>query len=246
MLLSDLQESKLIKAFVMGEPGTGKTVFGCSMPGPIKAYDFDGKIASAYTYLKKHNPEKLKEIDFESCVPKDFLGSGYRKMDESLEKIIHNYKKTGQLEYKSLLIDSSTVMGSEMMNWLLEFESGIKRTAGIKTKKIASQQDYMIYSQVFTSFLHEILDLPWNVVMTGHIEVKQDEKTGELRRVAAIPGRMGGQIGVYFPEVYRSHVVNGQYVAQTKADIYYACRSQLSNPPSPVKLDYNELIKYAL
>lgn len=245
-LLSEMTESKYVKAFVMGEPGTGKTVAACSFPGKIKFYDFDGKISSAYAFLKKHNPEKLKEIDYEVCVPTDGIGSAYAKMDASLEGIIGEYKKTGKLGYETLVIDSSTIMAEDMLNWLLNFETGIARNTKIKSRRVAGQQDYLIFAPTFSAFLYEILPLPWNVVMTGHIQVKQDEKTGEIRRVAAIPGKMGSNIGIYFNEVYRSQVINGKYVVQTQADMYYPCRSQLQGIPNPCAFSYPEMAKYLL
>lgn len=244
--LSELTESKFIKAFVMGEPGTGKTVGACSFPGRVLVYDFDGKITSAYAYLKKNNPAKLEEIDVESCVPTDRIGSSFVKMNDSLGKIIEGFKKSGSLPYQTLVIDSSTIMADEMMNWLLNYETGIKRNTNIKSFKVAGQQDYLIFAPTFTSLLHEILPLPWNVVMTGHIAVKQDEKTGEIRRQASIPGRMGSTIGVYFNEVYRSYVNNGKYVIQTQADFYYPCRSQLQGVPNPCEFSYQTLSKYLL
>ena len=245
-LLSEMTESKLVKAFVMGEAGTGKTVGACSFPGPIMAYDFDGKLSSAYSYLKKNRPEKLAEIEYENCVPTDGIGSAYAKMDASLEKIINEYKATGKLHYKTLIVDSSTIMAEDMLNWLLNYESGIKRNAAIKSRKVAGQQDYLIFAPTFQSFLYEILPLPWNVVMTGHIQIKQDEKTGEIRRVAAIPGKMGANIGIYFNEVYRSFVLSGKYVVQTQADLYYSCRSQIQGIPNPCLFSYDELTKYLI
>lgn len=245
-LLSEFKESKLIKVFVMGDPGTGKTIGAASFPGPMKFYDFDSKISSAYSFLKGKDPKKLEQIDYELCAPTDAKGTSYTKMDLSLEKIINDYKATGKLEYKTLVIDSATIMAEEMLAWLLEFETGIQRNSKVKSRKMASQQDYGLFAPTFAAFLFEILALPWNVVMTGHIQIKQDEKTSEIFRVATIPGRMAKQIGVYFPEVYRSHVVNGKYMVQTKADIYYGCRSQLVNVPNPVEFNYNELIKYTV
>lgn len=242
--LTEMTESKYIKAFVMGEAGTGKTVGACSFPGPILAFDFDNKISSAYSFLKRNNPEQLKQIEYETCVPTDGIGSAYAKMDSLLEKVIEEYKATGKLAYQTLIIDSSTIMAEDMLNWLLNFESGIKRNAAVKSRKVAGQQDYLIFAPTFAAFLYEILPLPWNVIMTGHIQVKQDEKTGEIRRVAAIPGKMGSNIGIYFNEVYRSYVLNGKYVVQTQADLYYPCRSQLQGIPNPCLFSYGELSKY--
>jgi len=242
--LKDMTESKFVKLFVMGDSGSGKTVGACSFPGKILAFDFDNKINSAYSFYKKNNPEKLNDIDYESCIPTDVVGSAYAKMDLILEPIIAEYKATGKLAYQTLIIDSATIMAEDMLNWLLNFESGIARNTKIKSRKVAGQQDYLIFAPTFAAFLYEILPLPWNVVMTGHISIKQDDKTGEIRRQAAIPGRMGSTIGIYFNEVYRSFVQNGKYYVQTQADSYYPCRSQLQGIPNPCLFSYQELAKY--
>lgn len=242
MLLSELKTHDLQKVFIMGDAGSGKTVFAHSLPGPIKSFDFDGKIASAYGYLRKYNPDQLKEIDFEDCQPVGFDGAAFVKMNDCLEKIEKQFN-AGERPYATLVIDSSTIMADELMKWLISFEKGVKRNADIKSIKVASQQDYGIFAPHFQELLHSVLRLPWNVVMTGHIAVKEDPKTKEVFRQAMIPGQMGKKIGVYFPEVYRSYVENGKYMAQTKADFYYPCRSQIAGLPEKIPLSYSELIK---
>lgn len=242
-LLNELKESDLLRIFIMGEPGTGKTIFGTSFPGRTKAYDFDGKLSSAYNHWKGIDATKLERIDYENCVPFDTKGGAYVKMADSLAKLIEEYNKTKVLPFENLLIDSTTVMAEEMLQWMLEFESGIKRPSISKVRKIAGQQDYGVFAPLFRDFIFKIFSVPWNVVMTGHIAVKQDEKTGEISRTAAIPGRMSKQFGIYFNEIYRSYVEGGKYMIQTKADHYYSCRSQIPRLPNPVELKYEELIK---
>jgi hypothetical protein len=134
-------------------------------------------------------------------------------------------------------------MAEEMLQWMLEFESGIKRPSMTKNRKVAGQQDYGVFAPLFRDFIFKIFSVPWNVVMTGHIGIKQDEKTGELHRVVAIPGRMSKQIGIYFPEVYRTFMEGGKYMAQTKADNYYACRSQIAGIPEKIELKWENIAK---
>lgn len=242
-LLENLETTKVLRIFLMGEPGTGKTVFGTSLPGKTRAYDFDKKMDSAYNYWKIHNPEILKRVDVLDCSPFDVKGGAYLRMADDLENIIKRYEQTKVLEYNNLIIDSTTIMAEEMLQWLLEFETGISRNSKVKTRKIASQQDYGVFAPLFRDFIFKVFSIPWNVVMTGHINIKQDEKTGELHRVASIPGRMAKQIGIYFPEFYRTYVKDGKHFAQTKADSYWACRSQIPNLPNPVELDYAKIME---
>lgn len=243
MKLNEMKEASLIRLFLMGEPGTGKTIFATSLPGTTKVYDFDGKLSSAYNYWMARKPDRLNEIEYENCVPFDKKGGAYLKMADDLEKLIKGYQQTKILPFDNLVIDSTTVMAEEMLQWMLEYETGIKRPTVSKDRKTAGQQDYGVFAPLFRDFIFKIFSVPWNVVMTGHISIKTDEKTGEIHRVASIPGRMSKQIGIYFPEFYRSFVQNGKYMAQTKADSSFGCRTQITKMTDPVELKYENLIK---
>lgn len=245
MKMSEMKNSNYFKGFIMGEPGTGKTVGACSFPGPIKMYDFDQKASSAYSYYKKHDPKKLEEIDVINCGSRDSKGSGYAAMDKDLEPIVNEYKKTGELSFNTLIIDSSTIMAQEMLNWLVEFETGIKRNRDVRSRKVAGLQDYMVFAPTFTEFLQLVLGLPCHFIMTGHVQITQDELTKEIHRSASIPGKSGKTIGVYFPELYVTKVNSkGQYVAQTKADYKFPCRTQLQGVPNEIEFNYESISKY--
>lgn len=237
MKLSEMKGADLFRIFIMGEPGTGKTVFATTFPGPIKVFDFDGKLSSAYNYWKSKDEKKLLEIDYTDCKPKDKIGSGFRLMNDELLKI----KK--DCPYKTIVIDSTTTMTSEMMNWLINFETGIKRNKDIKSLQVASMQDYMIFAPTFQNLLYELFALPCHIILVGHISITQDELTSEIHRHAAIPGKMGKQLPVFFPEVYVSYVKGDKYMAQTKADYKYPCRSQIPGLPKEIELNYENLIK---
>jgi hypothetical protein len=240
--LSDAKdEKKRITVFVMGPPGTGKTVFGCGFP-KVRMYDFDGKVESARKYYSKVNPKQLEEVDFMDCRPLDSKGTAYVKMSEDIGKIRDEYIKTKVLKYETCLIDSSTIFGEEMLNWLVNYETGIARNSKIRSRKLPAQQDYGIYAPTFRDFIFEVFRLPWNVVVTGHISIKQDERTGEILRLPSIPGASATKIPAWFDEVYVSSVKDGKYVAQTRADRKFPCRTQLGLAPE-IELKYENLIK---
>lgn len=237
MRLSEMQGADLKRVFIFGEPGTGKTCFATGFPGPIKVFDFDNKIASAYNYWKVKDPSKLEQIDFTDCSHKDKNGSGFVKMNQELDQI----KK--KCEFQTIVIDSTTTMATEMMNWLINFETGIKRNRDVKSMKVASMQDYMIFAPTFANLIFALFDLPCNIIMTGHIKVQQDELTGEIHRSANIPGKIAKELPVYFPEVYVSYVKGDKYMAQTKADYKFPCRSQIPGLPKEIELSYESLVK---
>lgn len=242
-LLNELETQNYLRIFVMGEPGTGKTVGSTTFPGPIKIYDFDGKVDSAYNYWKAVSPERLSQIDYEDCKPRDQKGSGFKICNESLGKILQEYKLTKKIPYNTIIIDSTTMMAPEMLNWLVHFETGIKRNKEIKSMQVASMQDYMIFAPTLSNFIYELFSLPCHIILTGHIAIDKDELTGEITRSASIPGQMAKKIPVIFPEVYVSLVKNDKYMVQTKADYKYPCRSQIHGIPKEVPFTYADLIK---
>lgn len=237
MKLSEMKDADLLRVFIMGEPGTGKTVFGTSFPGPILAFDFDGKIASAFNHWKAKDPKKLEEIEYIDCRVRDKKGGAFTLMNSKLSELKQD------CPFKTILVDSTTTMASEMMNWLINFETGIKRNKDIKSLQVASMQDYMIFAPTFTNLIFELFALPCHIVLTGHIKIQQDEVTGEIHRTANIPGKISKELPVYFPEVYVSMVKNDKFIAQTKADFKYPCRSQIVGLPKEIPLAYESLTK---
>lgn len=243
MKLTELKDQDFFRIFVMGEPGTGKSVGASTFPSPILFYDFDKKISSVYGYWKKHDPKKLDEIEFEDCSIRDDKGTGFKLFNQHIGDLLKK-SKDGEFPYKTIVIDSVTIMASEMLQWLVEYETGIKRNKDIKSRKVASMQDYMIFAPTFTNLLYELFKAPAHIICTGHIKVDKDELTGEIIRSANIPGQTSKNIPIYFPEVYVSMVKQGKYLVQTEADYKYPCRTQLIGIPKEVPFKYEELIKY--
>lgn len=242
MKLSEMKGAELIKVLVLGPAGSGKTIFGTTFPGPILALDFDKKLHSAYNYWKAKDPKKLEEIDYIDCSQRDDKGTGFQLANNELGKVKAAFAK-GEKPYSTILVDSATTLASEMLAWLVNFETGIKRNSSFKSVKIPSLQDYQLFSPTFKNFIYELFNLPVHVVMTGHIKVRQDELTSEIIREANIPGKMGNEAPIYWPEVYISYVKNGKYMAQTQADFRYQARSQIPGLPKEIELSYENLIK---
>jgi hypothetical protein len=180
---------------------------------------------------------KLDEISYDNYAPVDKIGTAGSKFNSDLGKM----RKDGKLP-GTLVLDSLTTFGDEMMRYLIKLNPGIKRmdTMGAATP---AMQDYQVARLFFKQVLGELLNLPCNLVVIAHIQMDKDEITGEVLRTPMLPGKLARELPILFPEVYRSYVKDGKYWAQTKSDAKYQCRTQIRGLPAEIELKYESLIK---
>ncbi len=233
--LNTLKPDQNIKLLLYGESGAGKTVFSCGWPGPIHVCDFDGKVSSAAAYFA--GTDKLNDISYENYAPTDSFGTAGMRFNADLGKM----RKEGKLP-ATLVLDSLTTFSDEMMRYLMKLNPGIKRmdTRGAATP---AMQDYQVARLFFKQVLGELLNLPCNLVVTAHIQVDKDEITGEILRTPMIAGKLSRELPILFPEVHRAYVKDGKYLAQTKSDARFQCRTQIRGLPAEIELKYESLTK---
>lgn len=245
--LSELKLSARRKILLYGNSGTGKTVFGCSFPGPIYVADFDGKISSAAEYYNKDS-ERLEDIDYDTFLPKDPKDLVFRNFYNKLAEI-KAVGKSGELKYKTFVLDSLTTYAEAMMVEVMAQNPGIK-CLGQGATTAPALQHYRLLNNHFKNVLNEILSLPCNVVITAHIKTDKDELTGEIVREPMLSGQLAARLPIMFEEVYRTYTDGSgtgiKYLAQTQSDRSYKCRSQISGLPNPLVLNYKEYEKYAV
>lgn len=233
--LSDLKTSENIRLLLFGDSGTGKTCFASGWPGPVHYADFDGKVSSAAAFLA--DSPKLAEISYENYAPTDKIGTAGARFNADLGKM----RKEGKLP-GTLVLDSLTTFSDEMMRYLMKLNPGIKRmdTLGAATP---AMQDYQVARLFFKQMLGELLNLPCNLVVTAHVQMDKDEITGEILRTPMIAGKLSRELPILFPEVYRSYVKDGKYLAQTKSDSKFQCRTQIRGLPAEIELKYESVIR---
>lgn len=233
--LSTLNPSENIKVLTIGESGSGKTCAASSFPGPVHILDFDNKVSSAAAFHA--GTAQLEQISYENYAPVDDKGTSFEKCSRALAEM----KKSGKFP-RTLVLDSLTTFSDEVMRYLIRLNPKVARMT-VQGVTVPSQQDYQIARMYFKQFLTELLNQPCNVIVTAHIQVEKDESTGEIHRSAMIAGKLSRELPIYFPEVYRLFVKDGKYLAQTKSDNRYQCRTQIRGLPAEVPFTHEELTK---
>lgn len=241
--LNDLQPNNQIKVLIYGDSGTGKTTASTTFPGPIYIADFDGKVSSAASYLKANNPEKLKEIEYDTFTPSpDIKITHFHQFLTKLDSHT-TLGKSGKFPYKTYVIDSLSLFNEAMMQEVMRQNPKISRV----DSSVPSLQDYGIFNVRFKEILSKILALPCNVVVTAHADSQKDEMTGVVSVVPMLSGKLARDIPIRFSEVYHSKTFekdNQTYYAwQTRSSGKEICRTQIPNIPQFIPAKYEELLK---
>jgi len=214
-----------------------------AFPYPILYLDFDGKADSAALF-HRGDTERMRNIDVRN-LSQNFSASPLSELMTIINKELIPQEKSGEMKFKTLVLDSITTFSGQTLKYIVDTNPGIKRVE-CKQGIQPGMQDYGILKREFAKLIPNLLALPCNVIMLGHISTEKDELTGELVRGPAMDGSFARDLPIYFKEVWRSFVdTKGEYVAQTKSDSKYACRSQIPGLPNPMPLNYASLEKYA-
>jgi len=241
MKLSEVKVSENLGILVCGPPGSGKTCFAAGFPTPILFLDFDLKVDSAAAWFAG-DKDRLDKIEVRQ-LGKRLDGSDPIVEFLSIVKELGEQQKSGQMKYKTLVIDSATTFSSAVLNHIVKTNPGIKRVSSAQGVQ-PGMPDYGILKREFEKLIPGLLSLPMNVIMTSHIKTDRSELTGEIIRSPIMDGSFAGTLPIYFKEVYRVYMKDGKPYAQTKSDPYYDfCRSQIPNLPNPVELTYENLTK---
>ncbi len=240
--LSDVTTDGALKILVYGNAGSGKTCFAAGMPYPILYLDFDAKVDSAAMFYKQ-DKLRLENIDVRN-LSRNLVTNPIEQMEKIIREELIPQQKNGETKFKTLVIDSLTTFSSAVLNHIVQTNPGVNRVKSAQGAQ-PGMQDYGILRREFQRLIPNLLGLPCNVVMLGHISTDKDEHTGQIVRGPLMDGSFAQQLPIYFKEVHRSYRDDkGQHWAQTQSDSQYQCRSQIPGLPNPLKLSYAELAKH--
>lgn len=220
-----------IKCLVIGDYGSGKSVFAASFPTPAFVFDFDKGIK---TY---------RGVDFDyssyNLDPKGWV---------EFEKDFAEVKKlAGEGKYKTIIIDSTSCMADLAMERALQLDPKRSATGGP-----VWNSHYSIVKNLVEGKLRQFMQMDANLVVISHLQVVKDEESGAiLSTKPLLPGMLSDKLPGYFDEVYYAFVKQKEgksiWSLQTQTKGLYKARSRISGVQGLLPIDipnsYAELIK---
>ena len=188
------------KILLLGDTGSGKTTQLLTLPAPRFAYLFD---PNALLSLKGFDvdyeeflPDRLnlsvkslrKDIGDKTTAHKNDLYVEWEKdFNEKLDKGFFN-------DFNTIALDSATTLLDLIMDRLL--------TVNGRAGQWPQQDDYGPQMLAFTSIIRTLTSLNKTVLVTGHIEIKQDQLTQRIFRSPMMTGRLKTKIPLLFSDIF--------------------------------------------
>jgi hypothetical protein len=186
-------------AMFMGPNGDGKSVAAASFPGPIKFYDFDGRMKP----IKLFYPNL--DVQFVTVGPKAIPAKG---IIDFLEFCKEFEDLQDRCPWSTVVIDSFTNLSNTAITYQLRVRGGFDDFKGKKTASGLPIPGFDEYNGETTS-LAQILDvakvLPCNVIVTAHPIIKIQDEGGKSRRytsIASYGAKIASIAPTYFDEMW--------------------------------------------
>jgi hypothetical protein len=203
----DAHATSTHKILLLGDTGSGKTSQLLTFPGKKFAYLFD---PNAILSLRGH------DIDYEEFLP-DRLNLSVKSLSkEKGGDKTTNYKNELYVEwekdfdqrvssgffndYDVIALDSATTFLDLIMDRML--------TINGRAGQWPQQDDYGPQMITFTNVCRTLMALNKIILMTGHMETKQDELTKRIFRQPMFTGRLRTKIPLLFSDIFVCEVEN--------------------------------------
>ncbi len=206
-------------ALVLGESGTGKSFLARTCRKPIHVDSFDpggtknltdliakGQVIADTTYEAEDPSKPTAFVDWTANMERRF------KMDYFAH-------------FGTYVLDSSTTWGEAVMNWVL-------KKAHIAGQAPRWAHDYVPQKVAIRNWLRRLMDLPCDLILTGHLEGSKDEVTGSMSYRYMTTGKGVVTIPLLFDEIYvmnpKETSKGVEYRILTQSTGKYVARSRLA------------------
>ncbi len=192
-----------IMALFISDNGNGKTVAAGSFPGPIKFYDFDGRMQPIKLFYPTRRDISYDVVGIEAQRPNGQYPGCISFMDFAREF----EDLQDRCPWATVVIDSITALTATSVG----FQLGIKSKEG-KGKRLSSGIQVPSWDEFNgeTSVVQQILDvakvLPCHVIFTAHPVEKSVDIGGTLKKarsIAAYGTKTPSLVPIYFNEIYQ-------------------------------------------
>lgn len=231
-----------INILLIGDSGSGKTVFAGTCPRPF-IFDFDKGTRSLETMGLPHDKATFKELPKNSSMKGPSLypyGSAWGAFIKKLNDIGESMDK-GTCPYQTLVFDSLTTLSNIALNFILN-------SVGRDKPQI---QDWGDQIRALEMVVDQLTAWPLIKVMTAHIQRDKNELTGEIEKLPLVTGKFAGKIPVYFDEVYYTspeRVPNQEikYYLQTRSDNVTKQAKSRAGVPNKVLAQWSSIEQYVI
>ncbi len=208
------------KILLMGQFGTGKTLWATTLGSKCLVLDLDNGLRSALTFKDKHFNER-QLIDVKTCWEEDANRATAFSKFASYLKSIGEECRQNKFERQALIIDGYTSLADFSVRDVLARNGLLGKAPQIQHWGLA----FIQIEQV----LMELRSLPIVVVMIAHI--RRVEVKEETKYEIASPGqKLPDKIPPYFDEVWVTEIKgsgsNQKYVCKTKGTSVVPCRTR--------------------
>lgn len=193
---SDLQRSLDCSFLVVGDSGMHKTGFLGTLPRPLYVFDFDNGMSrlagesDVYYDTFKEAPKGMPV--------KSTGGLGLHPYGEAWPRFLDQVNvigaeiEAGTSPYKSLAIDSLSLMTDVAMSYILKQNN----------RANMEQRDWGTFLQNMSSFFGQFTGWPLTKCVTAHIRRMENDLNKVEELLPLVPGQFAGKASIYFDEVY--------------------------------------------
>lgn len=235
-------EMEFLRLFLCGESGTGKSVFASTCPEKMFLLNFDN---SAISY-------RGKDCDYENY---EASPAGWLKYEKDHINLKKKFKEDPTC-YQTVILDSTTSMTEVAMERALQLDP--KRS---KTNGPLWNVHYGMVKNLISGKIRQLLELPCNIVVIGHLIRIIDNDSGAVVGVEPmLNGDLSMRLPSWFDEVYYSDTVpiplkdqaakggrKVDFILRTMVKGHYKARSRISGVtqilPAEMPNDFNFIKK---
>ena len=189
-----------LKILIIGDYGTGKSVFASTCPEPIYLADSD-RGAIGYSGKQVYVPDFLLDAKKREGQKLDLL---YKDLD-TLAKKGGSLSIEGQdVKFKTVVLDSLTTLTKMAMAKAVELHPVAPNSPLL----------WNVHYPLAKVFLDKIFDrlvrIPALIIAIAHVDYKKDEATGQIKALPAVTGNLKTYLPALFDEVWFASVSQGK------------------------------------
>lgn len=203
--------TETIKTLVIGDYGTGKSIFASTFPTPGFVFDFSNGILGY----------RGKNFDYAQY---PYTNQGWIEFEKDFREVC---KAVHEGKYITVIMDELTSMQELAMAQALALDP--KRSV---TQGPVWNIHYGIVKNLIGGRVRQLMSLPCNIVVICHSELVKNEETGSIIGIRPnAPGKLAIDLPGYFDEVYFAETMlienKNQWVLRTAPRGIVKARSRL-------------------